>query len=183
MMHRFPLLAIAAWLSIAAAPQAPSGGAEPIRVMPLPRDGQVYVSFELAGGVTDEIRETIRSGLPTSFAYDFELRRDTALWVDRTIAMATVVATVQYDNLTRRHQLSRVIDGRVEAALVTEDPAEVVRWLTKFDRVPLFRTADLEPNAEYYVRVRARTTPRNAAFVWPWQGTDVAGLAKFTFLR
>jgi hypothetical protein len=32
------------------------------------------------------------------------------------------------------------------------------------------------------VRVRAHTTPRNAAFVWPW-GSDVAGLAKFTFLR
>jgi hypothetical protein len=182
MMHRFPLLAIAAWLSIAAAPQAPSGGAEPIRVMPLPRDGQVYVSFELAGGVTDEIRETIRSGLPTSFAYDFELRRDTALWVDRTIAVATVVATVQYDNLTRRHQLSRVIDGRVEAALVTEDPAEVVRWLTKFDRVPLFRTADLEPNAEYYVRVRARARPRSTWSLLPWDRNSAWGHARFTFL-
>jgi hypothetical protein len=182
MMHRFPLLAIAAWLSIAAAPQVPSGGAEPIRVMPLPRDGQVYVSFELAGGVTDEIRETIRSGLPTSFAYDFELRRDTALWVDRTIAMATVVATVQYDNLTRRHQLSRVIDGRVEAALVTENPAEVVPWLTKFDRVPLFRTADLEPNAEYYVRVRARARPRSTWSLLPWDRNSAWGHARFTFL-
>ena len=148
---------LAGWLSLAAAPQSQPAGSESIRVMPLPRDGQVYVSFELAGGVTDEFRETIRSGLPTSFAYDFELRRGVPLWVDRTIAIATVVATVQFDNLTRRHQLSRLVDGRVEAALVTEDPAEVDRWLTKFDRVPLFRTTELEPNAEY---LRARARPR-----------------------
>ena len=72
-MRCMPLLVLlAGWLSLAAAPQSAPSGSESIRVMPLPRDGQVYVSFELAGGVTDEFRETIRSGLPTSFAYDFE---------------------------------------------------------------------------------------------------------------
>ena len=181
-MRRIPLLAFAAWLSIAATPQAPSEGAAPIRVMPLPRDGQVYVSFELAGGMTPDIRETIRSGLPTSFAYDFELRRGVPRWVDRTIAVETVVATVQYDNLTRRHQLTRVVDGRVEQALVSEDAGEVARWLTKFDRVPLFRTEDLEANAEYYVRVRARARPRNTWSLLPWDRTGAWGHARFTFL-
>ena len=87
-MRRIPLLVLLAGLvSLAAAPQsAPPSGTESIRVMPLPRDGQVYVSFELAGGVTDEFRQTIRSGLQTSFAYDFELRRGVPLSVDRTIA-------------------------------------------------------------------------------------------------
>ena len=155
-MRRIPLLVLLAAWSLAAVPQqAPPPGSESIRVMPLPRDGQVYLSFELAGGVTDELRATIRSGLQTSFAYDFELRRGVPLWVDRTIAVATVVATVQYDNLTRRHQLSRSIDGRVESALVTEDPAEVERWLTKFDRVPLFRTTRTRAECRV-LRPRAR---------------------------
>jgi len=183
MPRTFLLVLLSAWVSLAAAPpQTPSTGTESIRVMPLPRDGQVYVSFELSGGVTDEIRETIRSGLQTSFAYDFELRRGVPLWVDRTIAMATVVATVQYDNLTRRHQLTRIVDGRVEAALVTEDAAEVERWLTKFDRVPLFRTSDLEANAEYYVRVRARARPRSTWSILPWDCTGAWGHARFTFI-
>ncbi|MBW8868833.1 MAG: hypothetical protein JF610_16140, partial [Acidobacteria bacterium] len=46
-----------------------------------------------------------------------------------------------------------------------------------------FRGLALEPNAEYYVRVRAHSTPRNSTFVWPWQGDDAVGLAKFTFIR
>src|SRR5215208_40194 len=114
MMRRIPLLVLlASCVSLAAAQQQSApGGTESIRVMPLARDGQVYVSFELAGGVSDELRQTIRSGLPTSFAYDFELRRGVPLWVDRTIAIATVVATVQYDNLTRSEEHTSELQSR-----------------------------------------------------------------------
>jgi Domain of unknown function (DUF4390) len=153
-----------------------------VRVTPLPRDGEVYVSFALDGGVTDDVRETIASGLQTAFVYDFELRRDVPGWVDRTIATATVTASVQYDNLTRRHQLSRSVDGRVEAARVTEDIDDVVRWLTTFERLPLFSTAELEANSEYYVRVRARARPRSTWSLLPWDRSGAWGHAKFTFL-
>ena len=57
-------------------------------------------------------------------------------------------------------------------------------WLTTFERLPLFTTDGLEPNAEYYLRVRVRTTPRIALlFFWPWGDRhDVAGMARFTFI-
>ena len=70
----------------------------------------------------------------------------------------------------------------MERVEVLEREEDVRDWLTSFDKLSLFSNAALEPNAEYYLRVRARTTPRNAAFVWPWHNSDVAGLAKFTFL-
>jgi hypothetical protein len=181
MRRRLLLVFVVAVLSAGAA--APPLAPGPIRVTPLARDGQLLVSFELPGAVTDEIRETIQSGLPTSFAYDFELRRGVPLWIDRTLAVATVLATVQYDNLTGRHQLSRSIDGRVEAALVTEDPATVEQWLTRFERLPIFSTADLETNAEYYVRVRARARPKNTWSILPWDRGGAWGHARFTFLR
>jgi hypothetical protein len=47
----------------------------------------------------------------------------------------------------------------------------------------LFRGAALEPNSEYYVRVTANASPRNATFLWPWAGDDAVGFAKFTFIR
>jgi hypothetical protein len=173
-------LFLSAFIVALAAPAADPP--ETVRVTPLPRDGDVFVSFALDGGVTDEVRETIASGLQTAIVYDFELRRDVPGWVDRTIATATVTASVQYDNLTRRHQLSRSVDGRVEAARVTEDIGDVVRWLTTFERLPLFSTADLEPNSEYYVRVRARARPRSTWSLLPWDRGGASGHAKFTFL-
>ncbi len=181
-MTRTTAAVLAALLALLAVPLR---GAEPddaVHITPLVRDGRLLVSFELPGGVTDEVRETIRSGLQTSFVYDFELRRGVPLWLDRVLAVATVNATVQYDNLTGRHQLSRSIDGRVEDARTTESEAEVERWLTRFERLPLFGTDGLEPNSEYYVRVRARARPRSTWSLLPWDRGGVWGHARFTFL-
>ena len=89
---------------------------------------------------------------------------------------------VTYDNLTRRASLSRSFDGRNESNRVTEDDADVKRWLTSVDRLPLFETKDLEANTEYYVRVRARTQPRDAWLFWPWDRGLVSSNASFTFI-
>ena len=155
-----------------------------IQVTPIVRDGRVYVSFKLSEAFrNEEIRSAVHSGLEITFVYDVDLRRSATAWVDRTIDAATVSAGVQYDNLARRYHVTLRADGRLEDLKTLDREDEVHKWLTEFDRLNLFSSDRLEPNNEYYVRVRARTTPRNTTFVWPWQGTDVAGLAKFTFLR
>ena len=162
---------------------APAAEGPDISVTPIARDGQVLVSFELSDGFTAEVRDAIQSGLPTTFAYELELRRGAATWFDRTVAALTITATVRFDNLTRRYQMSRSVDGRVEDARPTEDLDAVQRWMTRFERVPLSRTSTLEANGEYYVRVRAHTRPHNAWFFWPWDRGAVLGHAKFTFIQ
>jgi hypothetical protein len=156
-------------------------GAPDLTVTPIARDGQVSVSFDLSDGFTADVRDAIQSGLATAFSYDVDLRRGSALF-DRTVASVTITATVRFDNLTRRYQMSRMVDGRVEDARPTEDQNAVREWMTHFERVPLSATAALETNGEYYVRVRARTRPHNAWFLWPWGGTAL-GQAKFTFIQ
>jgi hypothetical protein len=158
--------------------------AQAIHVAPLVRDGRVFVSFKLSDAFNNEdLRAAVHSGLTITFVYDVELRRAAAVWLDRTLDSATVSAGVQYDNLARRYQVTLHADGRLEDTKTIEREDQARQWLTEFEKLNLFSSNRLEPNAEYYVRVRARTTPRNTSFVWPWQGTDVAGLAKFTFLR
>ena len=164
--------------------QAYIHAAQAIQVTPLVRDGRVYVSFQLSDAFDNEdLRAAVHSGMTITFVYDVELRRGAAVWLDRTLESSTVSAAVRYDNLARRYHVTLTADGRLEASRTLDREDQVREWLTRFDRLDLFNRVRLEPNAEYYVRVRARTTPRNTAFVWPWQGTDVAGLAKFTFLR
>ena len=156
--------------------------AEPdIAVTPIARDGQVLVTFDMTDAFSPEVRDAIQSGLPTTFSYAVELRRVSALF-DRTIAEVTITASVRFDNLTRRYQVSRSIDGRVEDARPTEDQEAVRAWMTHFERIPLSATAALEANGEYYVRVRAHTRPRNAWFFWPWGGA-ILGHASFTFIQ
>ena len=65
-----------------------------LRVVPLVRDDQVLVTFNLADGFTDEVRAAIQSGLKTSFTYAVELRLDVPGWVDRTIGTATATSSI-----------------------------------------------------------------------------------------
>jgi hypothetical protein len=129
-----------------------------------------------------DLDEPIQAGLSTTITYDAELREEVGIWFDRTIAAATVSASVQYDTLTRRYQLSRSVDGRLADSKVSEDRSDVKRFALGFDRLPLFSTGDLAPNGEYYVRVRVRTRPRVTFFFWPWGRDAASGMARFTFI-
>src|SRR5262245_12643156 len=97
------LLALALVMSMQPAQGA---GSDKVQVVPLSRDGEVLVSFKLAEALTEEIRTAIHSGLTIKFVYTVDLRRSAAVWFDRTIASAIVTATVKYDTLTRRYQVS-----------------------------------------------------------------------------
>ena len=153
-----------------------------VQVTPLARDGRVLVSFRFTDSFGEDLRTAIHSGLPITFIYEVELKRASSLWLDRTIASATVMATVRYDNLTRRYYVTRKEDGRVERSDTVEREEAAREWLTSFDKLPLFNSTLLERNGEYILRIRAHTTPRNASFVWPWE-RGIAGLAKFTFIQ
>lgn len=153
-----------------------------LRVVPLVKDDHVLVSFELAGGLTDEVRDAIRSGLKTTFTYAVELRLDVPAWVDRTIATASVATSVEYDNLTRTHNVVRMLDGRVEQAVSTQDENKVREWMTNVTRFPLFSTSLLEPNRDYYIRVTATARPSNGSIFWPF-GSGPSAQSRFTFIR
>lgn len=184
MFSRLLLLLAALVTPAAAAGQIVPAGQQTLQVVPLPKDGEVLVSFKLEEALTDEIRAAIHSGLMIKFKYKVDLRRSSAAWFDRTIASAEVAATVKYDTLTRIYHISRTLDGHTEFADTT--PKEEVAWATltrDFARLSLFRGTQLEPNAEYYVRVTANASPRSNAFLWPWRGDDAMGFAKFTFVK
>ena len=155
--------------------------AETLKVRPLVKDDQVLVSFSLNGGLTDEMKAVVQSGLRTVFTYTVELKMRQAGFFDRTVSTAIVSTSVDYDNLTRRHTISQSRNGRVEQSFVVEDPAEVARMVTNFDRLPLFDTKMLIRNRDYYIIVRADARPRSNASLWPFSGT-ASGLAKFTFI-
>src|ERR1043165_2562365 len=77
--------------------------AQVLQVTPLPRDGEVLVSFKLDEAMTDDIKAAIQSGLTLRFNYKVALRRSSAGWFDRTIDEHVVSVSVKYDNLTRRY--------------------------------------------------------------------------------
>src|SRR4051812_10406845 len=175
-MIRRTLLSLTLLMLVLAA--SPARAQERLRITPYLGDGRVVVSFELNDAYNDAVREAIASGLRTTFTYQLELR--TPGWIDRTVSTTIVATTDQYDNLTRRHTLTRTVDGRVENALVTEDDVVVKTWLTKWNRVALADTASLDPARDYYVRVTTRARPLGGSFLGLTK--TITGQVKFTFI-
>ena len=173
MMRRFPIWSVLLLLGVATLRSE-----ETLRITPFISDNRVVVSFELNDAYNDAVREAIASGLRTTFTYELELR--TPAWIDRTIGTTVVATTDVYDNLTRRHTLTRTVDGRVEDVMVTEDTAVVKNWLTKWTRVPVADTAKLDPARDYYVRVTTRTRPLGGSLVGLTK--TITGQVKFTFI-
>src|SRR5574338_1159899 len=106
MMRRTFIPALLLVLGTASAAQAE----ESLRITPFVRDNKVLVTFELDDAFTQAVHEAIASGLRTTFSYELELRTVVPGWIDRTIAKTVVSTTDQYDNLTRRHTLTRTVD-------------------------------------------------------------------------
>ena len=166
-----------------AAPVAPAAGDDAvILVAPIARGDTVLVSFSTARAVTPSVERTIASGLPTTFTYDVELRRPSTFWFDKLVASARIAATVRFDALTRRYHVTLLQDGRVAEERATDRPDDVRRWVSVFERLPLFTTRELQANTAYDVRVRGRTSPRHTWSFWPWARPSAHGSAGFTFV-
>ena len=173
--------AMAAWVA--------AGGAVPaddVRVSPVVTDGRVLASFSAPTAWTADARELVQSGLVLTFSFDVELRRPSSVWLDSTLYHVALAASVKFDALTGTYQLARHRDGRVVRSEATRDERVVREWMTAFEQVPLEPETALEPNVEYYVRVRLYASPKRTFSLWslwPWSRDSGSGRASFTFIR
>jgi hypothetical protein len=168
-------------LGVAALALAPM--ADEIRVTPVVADGHVSVSFSAPSALGPDARELVQSGLLMTLTFLVDLKQSSSAWFDRGIARVQLASSVKYDNLTGVYHVSRMREGHVVWSERTDDFVKARSWLTTFEHVRVLDADALQPNAEYYVRVRMRASPRRTFPLWPWASEDGSGRAVFTFIR
>lgn len=173
------LAACGAAAVMAVAPPAPAE----IRVTPVVANGRVAVSFASPAALGADARELVESGLLMTLTFAVDLKAPSAAWFDRTIAHVALSSSVKYDNLTGVYHVSRMREGHVIWSERTNRFADAQTWLTTFERVAVADDTLLQPNAEYYIQVRMRSSPRRTFPLWPWTSDDASGRAAFTFIR
>lgn len=157
--------------------------ADDIKVTPVVADGQVWVSFVAPSALGPAAHELVQSGLLLTLTFTVDLKEPSTAWFDRGLAQVVVSSSVKFDNLTGVYHVSRLRDDHVYWSERTSDFAKARQELTTFDRVPLAADGRLQPNAEYYIHVRMRASPRRTFPLWPWTSDDGSGRALFTFIR
>lgn len=158
--------------------------ASDVKVTPVISDGKVFASFAAPAALSPDALEMVTSGIQLTLTFLVELRRPATLFFDRTLGASTLAASVKYDTLTHVYQVSKQQDGRVVWSDRTGQEEEMRGWVTAFEKVRLDAAGEpLEPNVDYYVQVRLRTTPRRAIVFWPFTRDDAIGRKDFTFIR
>lgn len=154
-----------------------------VKVTPLVSDGHVFASIDAPGVYTGEASDAVKNGVAVSFSFAIELKRPSTLWFDRTLDEVALVTTVKFDNLTGTYLVSRLQQDKVVWSDRTDREDQARTWATQLERVPLEPRDPLEPNGEYYVQVKVRTSPKHSIPLWPWGHDDGSGRADFTFIR
>jgi len=172
-------LGLSAAAIVIAAAHVSAQATQGLRVVPVVRGGDLFVTVDLRDGLTPEVLAAIDSGLKTTFTYTVDLKVEATLFRDRTVMSAIVTNSVEFDNLRRKYTLERSVDGKEVRPEVTEDPAYVRKWLTHLQDLALFKTRQLIRNREYYVRVSASARPSYGS-IWPW-GSGTSAQTKFIF--
>ena len=177
-----PKLGLKFYILILLLAGSPAWGAEIVELVPLHRRDKVLVSFRMTEAFGEEVERAVASGLPVTFRYTVELKMVRTAWLNRKVTTRHVRTTVIYDNLTERYKLSREVDGEMNASDVVSDPESMRQFMVTFDALELFDTSVLEPNGEYYVRVKGVVRDRNLFLLIPWDVGSGWKKAYFTYL-
>jgi hypothetical protein len=160
----------------------PAWGAEIRELVPVIRQDKIIVSFRMTEAFSEEVERSVASGLPVTFRYTVELKRVRTVWLNQKVTTRHIHTTVTYDNLTERYKLSREIDGEIDATDVVSDVEAMRRFMVTVESVELFDTSLLEPNGEYYLRVKGIVRDRNLFLFIPWDVGSGWEKQYFTYL-
>lgn len=160
----------------------PAEAVEIVDLVPVIRRDGLMVSFRMTDAFPDDIERAVASGLPVSFRFTVQLKKVRTAWPNRKVATRLIRTTVTYDNLTERYKLSREIDGEIDATEVVNDPEEMRRFMITIESLELFDVSLLEPNGEYYLRVKGVIKDRNLFLFIPWDIGSGWKKAYFTYL-
>jgi hypothetical protein len=130
--------------------------------------GRILVSLRLEGGLDPSRLEEIEAGIETTVRYRLRLMRRRSGLPDTDLAAVDVESSVRRDALSRQYTLTRKAGGETIEKKMTADSAEMQRFLTTLDRVPLADLQDLENPAECYVRARADLGLTWRFYLIPW---------------
>jgi hypothetical protein len=156
------------WTVLFLALEVPLWGAEIVELRSVVRRDKILVSFQMTDAFSEEVERAVESGLPVSFRFIVQLKKVRTVWLNKKVTTREIRTTVTYDNLTERYKLSLEIDGEIQATDVVSDPEAMRRFMVTIESLELFEPSILEPNGEYYLRVKGVIRDRNLFLFVPW---------------
>jgi hypothetical protein len=114
----------------------------------------VNVSFDLHPQRTDDLARRLATSAPVSVVWIVDARRRVRFWRDLHVQRAVVRVTARRAGASDLFTITRTVDGQ-QGPAVQATLADSYRYLTSFELLPLFSTAELSAPGGYRVEIRA----------------------------
>lgn len=115
---------------------------------------RVLLDFRLEDGFDTEVVERAKSGLPTSFTYEFELLIDRKRWLDRPLDRGSLQVTAMFDAVAGEYLVNYKLDGKLVESRMVRSLEELERAMTRFEGLPAFTLEPLSRRWRLLVKVR-----------------------------
>jgi len=158
------LLALAA-----GAPALPASGTAPaLRIRDLlviDKNGHLLVFASLEDPfASPELFEAVQSGVTTRFTFELGLLRSRRFIYDSEILSRRVVHQVKYDALKKAYTFLIQREPQESAQRVTQSRDEMADWMREINGVAIAQVRELDPQSQYYLRIRARVNSVDFGF-------------------
>jgi len=113
----------------------------------------LFISFDLKDGFTENIKDAVLSGIPTTFSFFIEIYKKRTLWPDKKVASLKFSRHCKYDPLKDEFEIFR--EENSTNYLYLKDVNEVKQVMTSGDKIPVAPLFLFSKDESYRIRVKA----------------------------
>ncbi len=124
---------------------------------------KLVLNATLKEGLSEDIIEAIKSGVPVAITYTVVLKAKTPFFLDKKIVMRNLKRSVEFDTLKEEYRLTKV-NGKKSNIKITSDFDEVLKAMTRLESIPLISTQKLNKDKRYYAMVKAQLNSKRSWF-------------------
>ena len=125
--------------------------------------GKLVLNTSLENGLSEEIIEAIKSGVPVSITYKVTLKTKRPLLFNKKIGSRIIKRSVEYDTLQEEYKLINDSDKQVTTK-ITDDLDEALTSMTTLKNIPLMETNKLNKEKKYFAEVKAQLNSERSWF-------------------
>jgi len=115
---------------------------------------QITMSAQMTDGFPEEVLEAVESGVPMTYIFHVELRKNSSLWVDSLVSENIIEHTVHYDSLKKVYRFTEK-GKNIRRKLMTRKRDRYQQMMASLASVPIAPIYKLNPDDKYYIRVKA----------------------------
>jgi len=117
-------------------------------------NNHIYINAKVKGAFTEGITEAINSGIPTTFKYYLELKKQHLFWFDKKIVKKLIQHRVEYDTLKKEYRVT--IDNGISSQVkISRNEEEMKKWMASIDSLRFLPSQKIDPIKKYQIRLKA----------------------------